>query len=518
MAIHSSFPRISVTVHNAQGQLPEYADAEPDVVKNLKSPSSVVVSNYIEAPSDGGPFWLKFGVEAPYMHSPHIILFIYDVQGTSIRDGRSCGPLDLKNKQSWGKEMKGYRATNDRGRVFRDFQFTKLEILPGDDQSLGISETEESKARNTGVFEVRVLLGRLQNNVATKVAKRSKKPPVPKPKQPKRQLLNKTSEIPSGSTKSNTPVTATTTEKIAAKKSLSLGLTYKEKPLEVSSVAGKRYTYINGWNNPIARANKAYEVDLQRLLLIEKTPEPEHLPEEILFPGLPTTSVPAVKQESEQEQQTQGQQISQPAQPASTELSAVTTPSQCKEQKHNHVVIGNQHPPAAVNSAVPLYPSPLAPISKAFDELKFTEVRDLARKQHKCFDELNGDEVENFARQKLAEAVVDTDGSSASHTSKAFDDLTFAEVWDFARKNYKDFDELNRREIEELARQGYSQALSSSQAAISGSAEEPNVQGKRKAHIKQEDVDEDVVFVSAAKVVKRQKGLRNTEIAVKEEL
>ena len=118
---------------------------------------------------------------------------------------------------------------------------------------------------------------------------------------------------------------------------------------------------------------------------------------------------------------------------------------------------GKQYLQTVLDSAMPLCLSPLDPTSKAFEELKFAEVQDLARKQHKCFDKLNGDEVEKFVRQKLAEEMVDADGGSSSHTS--FDDLTFAEVWDLARRNYKDFDELNRHEIEELARQGHSEAM-----------------------------------------------------------
>lgn len=159
MAILSSLPGISVTVHNAQGQLPEYADAEPDVVKKLESPTSVVVSNYIEAPPDGGPFWLKFRVEAPYMHNPNSIMFRYDIPGTNIIVGRNCWPLDLENKESWESVFKGYAATHEGGEIFRSFQFTKLKILPGDDQSLRISEMEESKMDSIGVFEIRVLLG-----------------------------------------------------------------------------------------------------------------------------------------------------------------------------------------------------------------------------------------------------------------------------------------------------------------------------------------------------------------------
>lgn len=235
------------------------------------------------------------------------------------------------------------------------------------------------------------------------------------------------------------------------------------------------------------RANNAHEADLQRLLLIEKTPEPEQLLKEDLFPGLPTTLVPTLKQEPEQGQQTQGlvptlkqepeqgqqtkgqgQQAFQPAEQASGDLSAVATPAQSEAQMRRHVVKGKQHLQTVLDSAVPICSSPLDPVSRAFEELKFAEVRDLARKQHKCFDKLNGDEIEKFVRQKLAEEMVDADGGPSSHTS--FDDLTFAEVWDFARRNYKDFDELNRHEIEELARQDHSEAM-----VCTGSREAPQI-------------------------------------------
>lgn len=226
MAVLSSLPGISITVHNGQGQLPEYADAEPDVVKNLKSPSSVVVSNYIEAPSDGGPFYLKFRVEAPYMHNPHSILFRYVIPGTSSSIGKSCRPIDLENKESWETALDGYNYTHERGRVLRSFQFTKLKILPGDDQSLGISEIEESKMDSIGVFQVRVLLGEVEKYaVASKVGGRPNKKVNPKSKQANTKIRNNMFPAPSSSIKNNTPVTTIATEKTAARKSLSLNLT-----------------------------------------------------------------------------------------------------------------------------------------------------------------------------------------------------------------------------------------------------------------------------------------------------
>lgn len=141
------------------------------------------------------------------------------------------------------------------------------------------------------------------------------------------------------------------------------------------------------------------------MLLIEKTPEPEQRPREDPLPAPPTPPVPS------------------------------SSPS-------------------------------LTPTPKAFEELTFAEVRNLARKYHKRFDELSGDVLENLARQKHSEEMVhqarkgtSSSSSPGSHASRAFEKLTFAEVRSLAKKQYRDFDELNGDDIEGLARQGYSKAL-----------------------------------------------------------
>lgn len=94
--------------------------------------------------------------------------------------------------------------------------------------------------------------------------------------------------------------------------------------------------------------------------------------------------------------------------------------------------------------------------SKAFGDLTFTEVRDLARKQYISFDKLGGDEIEKLARKKHAEQAIYANDELAS---VLFGNLTFAEVRSLAKKQYKSFDELNGDEIEELARQGHSEEM-----------------------------------------------------------
>lgn len=121
MAVLSSLPGIFVAVHNDQGQLPEYADADPDIVKDLESPPSVVVSNYVEAPLGGGPFWFKFRVEEPYTHQPHRVMFRYEIQGSDDNSGKSCGPQDVEDTGFWETTFKGYTGTDERGTVFRKF-------------------------------------------------------------------------------------------------------------------------------------------------------------------------------------------------------------------------------------------------------------------------------------------------------------------------------------------------------------------------------------------------------------
>ncbi|OBT67069.1 hypothetical protein VE03_04448 [Pseudogymnoascus sp. 23342-1-I1] len=398
MAVLSSLSGISVAVHNDQGQLPEYADAEPDIVKDLELPGSVVVSNYIEAPPGGGPFWFKFRVESPHTHGPHRIMFRYEIQGTDDNSGKSCGPLDLENREFWETSFTGYTRTDERGPVFRNLWFAKLRIIPGDGQSNGITETEKSKMET---------IGKQTRTVAT--------------------------------------------EQVAAKKGLSLGISYMDKPLSPAAAVAWPSTFINGWNNPIAVFQFKYRsrADLQRLQLIEKTPEPEPLPVDFALPILTTTSAPL-------------------------------------------------HVPS------------LTPTPRAFGDLTFTEVRDLARKQYKGFGELNGNEIEKLAREKYSEETVHEDGgvglpssSSFPHASKAFEDLKFDEVLDLVRNQHKDFKDLNGNEIRSLAMQKHCGTMPSSQAAMSETPDARNAPGKRKAQIQSENADEDVIFVSATATKKR---------------
>jgi hypothetical protein len=109
---------------------------------------------------------------------------------------------------------------------------------------------------------------------------------------------------------------------------------------------------------------------------------------------------------------------------------------------------------------------PLAFTPKEFEDLTFTEVRGLARKQYVSFDKLTGDELEKLARKKYAEEMVhvkneyiSSSSPSVPHTLKPFEDLRFSEVRSLARKQYKSFEDLNGDEIEGLARQGYSEAM-----------------------------------------------------------
>jgi hypothetical protein len=163
MAILSSLPGISVTVHNAQGQFPEYADAEPDVVKDLESPSSIVVSNYIEIPPDGGPFWLKFRVEAAYKYDgPYDTFFLFEVPGTTRRQGSGYHP---SKEKPWETTYEGYEATNEQGLVLRAIQFAKLKVLPSVDKSDGLSAKEKSKMESIGTLHIRVLLAERRGTI-----------------------------------------------------------------------------------------------------------------------------------------------------------------------------------------------------------------------------------------------------------------------------------------------------------------------------------------------------------------
>ncbi|KFY71374.1 hypothetical protein V499_08425 [Pseudogymnoascus sp. VKM F-103] len=386
MAILSILPKISVTVHNAQGQLPEYADDEPDAVKKQNSPFSVVVSNYVEVPSDGGPFWLKFRVEAPYTHRPNRIIFAFeDPAGYLVQ--MSCGPHDLVNAEPWERLMDGYYDYADEEALFRSFQFTKLNILPGDGESDDISEMDRKRMAKLGMLEVRVLLGTWQHSEGSEMG---------------------------------------------------TAVEYNNEVVDANEIPEPAdFIYLNGWWDPVAIFRFKYRsrADLQKLLLVEKSPELEELPREKLLPTLPTTPLPSC------------------------------APS-------------------------------LTPASKAFEDLTFSKVRDLARKQYMGFDKVGGDEMETLAKQKHAEQM---EYANDEVTRLFFDELTFAQVRNLAKKQHKSFEELNTDEIEKLARQKHSESIVSPQALISGAADERNGQGKRKAPIKAEDADGGAISVLAKK-------------------
>lgn len=187
---------------------------------------------------------------------------------------------------------------------------------------------------------------------------------------------------------------------------------------------------------------------------------PEQFPRQGVV-SLPLSAlVPTSTQEPQKGQGTHEQpQSSQSAQLVSEDLSNAITRSQSKAQTRAHVGNGEMQLQATPNSAESSSSSQLGANSRAFEKLKFTEVRDLARKKYKCFDDLNGDEIEKLARQKHSEEMSDAGGGLLSHTTRSFEDLTFEEVWDLAKKQYKDFNELNGREIQDLARQKYNEAM-----------------------------------------------------------
>ncbi|OBT54219.1 hypothetical protein VE04_06342 [Pseudogymnoascus sp. 24MN13] len=468
MAVLPSLPSISVSVHNDKGQLPEYGDSQPDIVQDLESPSSVVVSNYIEAPPDGGPFWFKFRVEAPYIHGPHRIMFRYEIPGTNDDSGKSCGPSDLGNRGSWETAFKGYTGIDGRGPVFRDFWFGKLRILPGDEQRNGIFGTRKSKMESLGTLQIRVLLGkRLGNRTFDDF------------------VVHKS-------------MMTEATEQFAATKSL-----YTDKPLSAAAAAAWPSTFVDGWNHPIAVFQFKYRsrADLQKLQLIEKTPEPTQPPRENALPILPIIPVPLRARPLTPQPTEPARENTLPILPTtsvpSCPPSSTTQPAQPPRENTLPIL-----PTTSVSSRAPS----LTPALRLFEDLTFAEVRDLARKQHKGFDDLNGDEIENLARQKYSEEMEHADegvGSSSSsslpHGSRAFEELKFDEVWDLARSQHKDFRELNGHEIRKLAMQKHYGTRAASRGSLSETPDAGNGQGKRKAPIKPEDTDEDVIFVSGSK-------------------
>ncbi|ELR04764.1 hypothetical protein GMDG_06992 [Pseudogymnoascus destructans 20631-21] len=276
MAILPSFPGISVTVHNAQGQLPEYADVEPNIVEGLQSPLSVVTSNYIEVPPDGGPFWLNFYVRSDYMHAPHGVMFGFEDPGADIRNWMSY-TSNWSNDNKWLRgASEGYAGGNERNPLVRTFKFDKLKILSGDGESDGLSLTERKKMESMGMFQIRIIPGKPDEARASQWTQGLKQ-------------ANRPVKF-SDSITDTAHAMATITEKVAARKSLSLGIGYTDKILNPPAipVAHTSYhTYNNIWNHPIAIFQFRYRsrADLQRLLLIKAAPQSEQIPRGGSRPG-----------------------------------------------------------------------------------------------------------------------------------------------------------------------------------------------------------------------------------------
>ncbi|KFY23371.1 hypothetical protein V493_05898 [Pseudogymnoascus sp. VKM F-4281 (FW-2241)] len=441
MAVIASIPGIAVTVHNAQGQLPEYTDTEPDVVEGLQSTPSVVVSNYIEVPPDGGPFTLRFSINIGHMHNPHGVMLGFEDPSAGIQNWASYTFNWTEDKKWLMGTSEGYIHSDERSTVFRSFKFDKLKILAGDGESHGLSKTERLKMGSMGMFQIRLIPGKPDNDGALQWVER--------PKQ--------SNHI--------TPAMAMVTEKVAARKSLSLGMAYTDTILNPPTLREANYSYNNVWNHPIAIFQFKYRsrADLQKLLLIQKSPEPVQVPQEALLSSLSLTPVPNSRQDPQEGQRAQGlQPFQQLAELSSANLSGATTLAQSKTKVTAQVGHGDMHLQTSPNSAESpsLSRSVLTP--RAFEKLKFAEVRDLARKKYKLFDDLNGDEIEQLARKELPKGMPDADAGLLPHTSVSFEELTFEEVWDLAKKQYKDFNRLNGREIQNLARQKYDEEMASS--------------------------------------------------------
>ncbi|OBT79996.1 hypothetical protein VF21_01059 [Pseudogymnoascus sp. 05NY08] len=495
MAILPGFPGIGVAVYNAQGKLPEYADTEPNIVEGLQSPPSVVASNYIEVPPDGGPFWLKFYVGSAYMQAPHGAMFGFEDPAADVQNWMSYTSKWSDDSKLLLGVSKGYVGSDGRNPVVRSFQFDKLKILSGNGERDGLSPTERRKMESMGIFRIRILPGKPDKAGASQGAQGAKQ----------------ASPI-------SQAITAVT-EKVAAKKSLSLGVAYTDRILDPPAIPvaqTSQHTYNDVVNHPIAIFQFKYRsrAELQRLLVIKAAPEPEQIPRGGLFLPLPATLVTTLRKGPQAGQQMQELQPFQPAQPASANPPSITAPTQPNEQMRPQIEHVDMHLRATPNSAKLSNSSHLASTPTAFEKLKFAEVRDLARKKYKLFDDLNGDEIEKLARQKHGEEMADARDGSLSRASRAFGDLTFEEVWDLAKKQYKDFKELNGREIQDLARQKYNETMTlasdtpapienQNKAITEPATSQPvankkaldanNEKGKRSAPIDLEDEDEEVI-------------------------
>ena len=155
-------------------------------------------------------------------------------------------------------------------------------------------------------------------------------------------------------------------------------------------------------------------------MLIENTTEPGQLLKDDVFSALLAAPAPPLKPEPEERQPKQALQASEPVKEVSANLSAVTTPAQAKSQMQACVVKEEKHRQATLSSAEPSCLSSSANPSRAFEDLTFAEVRDLARMQFKGFDRLNADEIEKLAKQKYFEAMVciNHKDASSSHLNR----------------------------------------------------------------------------------------------------
>lgn len=79
-----------------------------------------------------------------------------------------------KKNESWIYESRGYSDNDERGPIFRSFKFAQLKVLSGDGQSDGLSETERMKMESIGVFEIRILVGRLSPVGGLQLARKPK--------------------------------------------------------------------------------------------------------------------------------------------------------------------------------------------------------------------------------------------------------------------------------------------------------------------------------------------------------
>jgi len=174
MAILSSLPGVSVTIHTEKGQLTEYPDDEPEHVEGLKVSQDRVVSSYVEGES-GALFWFQLQVDKSCdKYSSHPLFFLFEVNGERLRTGGHCYPQKIPG-QLWMTEKRGIPLNTDAGPMLKRFKFITLESVPRTFSKLlkiykGINiltaldeghisnptENEEKRLNKMGMVEVRV--------------------------------------------------------------------------------------------------------------------------------------------------------------------------------------------------------------------------------------------------------------------------------------------------------------------------------------------------------------------------